>query len=58
MSVNKEGLEAVGEAEHVRLAVDVDPLRLGVEVEADLLVEVAVDDQLDVAGAEVGPEGG
>ena len=55
MSVDEEGLESVGESEDVRLPVDVDALRLGVQVEAHLLVQVAVDDQLHVACAEVGP---
>ena len=55
MSVDEEGLESVGEAKDVGLSVDIDALRLGVEVEAHLLVQVAVDDQLHVARAEVGP---
>ena len=53
--VDEERLEPVREPQHVRLAVNVNPLRLGVQVQADLLVQVAVNDELDVAGAEVGP---
>ena len=53
--VDEERPQPVREPQHVRLPVDVHPLRLGVQVQADLLVQVAVDDELDVAGAEVGP---
>ena len=53
--VDEERLEPVREPQHVRLAVHVHPLRLRVQVQPDLLVQVAVDDELDVAGAEVGP---
>jgi len=53
VAVDQKRLEAFHEPQDVRLAGNVDPLRLGVQVDGDGKVDVAVDDELDCPQANV-----